>query len=149
MNEKLFRNASFDGHLDVVKKYVDMGCDPKADRDVAVKFACYNGHLDVVKYLVGKGCCPNTDDNWTLEIVNDRGHKHILKYLLELGYYSQYIVICRDRDTRINEIKYDVFQEVKLKLMIFMHTIPNNKYLKLEIIRVMLPMFSVNKYAKK
>src|SRR6056297_60661 len=57
-NNSAIQLASQNGHLEVVKYLLSVGCDPQADDNEAIQLASTNGHLEVLKYLVSVGCDP-------------------------------------------------------------------------------------------
>jgi len=56
-----FQWALENGHLEVVKYLISVGCNPKIDDNMAIRRACLNGHLEVIKYLISVGCDPKAD----------------------------------------------------------------------------------------
>jgi len=125
--------ASAKGHLEVVKYLVGLGCDPKTHNNWAIQSASENGHLEVVKYLVSLGCDPQADDNRTIKWASYYGHLEVVKYLLEMG--------C-DHKTVKKDLKYDVLCEVKNNLNIWLSKKITNKWLKMEILKLMVPYFT-------
>ena len=133
MENCLIQIASRNGDLEMAKYLVEIGCDPKDDNDLAIRFAIENGHLEILKYLVSLGCDPKAEiklsHSWACK------NYDFLKYLFEIGY---------DRENIKKSIKYKVLQESKNKLLIFMQTVKANKYLKMEILKLMFPQFTYN-----
>ena len=119
--------------LEVVKYLLDVGCDPKADYHQAIRYASQNGQLEVVKYLVSLGCDPKAKDNCAIRWASQRGRLEVVKYLVELG--------CNHKEVE-KDIKYEVLQECKIKLKIFTNKRIGNKYLQMEILKVLLPQFT-------
>ena len=94
--------------------------------------ACRHGNLVTVKKLLESGCDPKINHNWAMLWASINRHLDIVKYLLEYG--------C---DYNIKkEYKYEALREVKLRLLIFMHTIPKNTYLKKDILKRVIPYFT-------
>ena len=124
---------SYTGNLEVVKYLLGLGCDPTAENNWAIGFASRNGRLEVVKYLVSVGCDPKADNNWAIQIASENGHLDVVKYLLGLG--------C-DHKTVKKLIKYEALQKCKINLLTFMQTVRNNKYLKIDILKIWFPQFT-------
>jgi hypothetical protein len=84
-NNFAIRDASENGHLDVVKYlYENTKADPIAMDNFAIKWAADNGHLNVVKYLHENTKADLTaDDDYTIEWASIIGHLDIVKYLCE------------------------------------------------------------------
>ena len=96
-----------------------------------LSYACRCGDFDTVKTLIELGCDPDRK-NWGIFWADMCGHKEIFKYLLEHGCYYN----------AKKEYKYEALREVKLRLLIFMHTIPKNTYLKKDILKRVIPYFT-------
>ena len=83
-----FQTAINNGHLDVIKVFVEKGADVKAadsDGKTPLHLAAYNGKLDVVKYLVEeKGADVKAADNngdTPLQWAVEEDHWDVVKYL--------------------------------------------------------------------
>jgi hypothetical protein len=96
-------------------------------------FTTENDHLKLVKYMVNSGCDLRDDDNYAIKVASYNAHWEVVKYLFEVGCF------CMGCD---REVCIKVLGECKNKLLVFMQTVKNNKYLKMEILKVMFPQFS-------
>jgi len=138
-NNCAIRYASRYGHLDVVKYLVNLGYDPKAVDNWAIQVASQTGYLEVVKYLVSLGCDhnsqPNSNNNLAIRWASENGHLEVVKYLLEFGCDHETVMLHKD-------LKYKVLCEVKIKLEIMIDKRITNKWLKMEILKLMAPYFS-------
>jgi len=129
------RSASWNRHWDIVKYLISIGCDPKKDWNYPLRAASAEGNLDMVKYLVGLGCEPDSGYLNSVDLANENNNVRILRYFFEIG--------CK----RENGLRWDIYtkyytlQDVKVRLLTFTHTIPNNRYLKMEIIKRVIPNF--------
>ena len=132
-NNEAIRWASNNGHLEVVKYLVSLGCDPKASDNCAIRRASNNGHLEVVKYLFSIGCDPKACDNSTIRWTSVNGYLDVVKYLFEQG--------CDHKNVE-KDIKYEVLQEYKIKLLIMLNGMVGNKYLQMEILKKWFPSFT-------
>lgn len=134
-DNQAIRFASRNGNLELVKYLVGIGCDPKASDNYAIRWACYYGYLEVVKYLVLIGCEPKAEDNCAIQWASGNGHLKVLKYLIEIG--------C-DHSKIKKDIKFEVLQEIKGKLLFFLNgrLQKQNLYLKSEILQEYFPTFT-------
>jgi len=89
--------------------------------------------LERVKYLVGVGCDPQDDNNHAIKEASESGHLEVVKYIISLG--------CGHKDIR-KKIKYEVLCEVKMKLSIWLSKRVTNKWLKMEILKLIVPYFT-------
>ena len=150
------------GDLEAVKQFVDQGCDPQALNNYAIQYASKNGHVEIVKYLIKQGCDPTALNNWAIQSASVGGHLEIVKYLVSVGcdpqaynnfairwasYYGHLEVVkylfkigC-DHEIVDKSIKYEVLQELKIKLELLLNKKIENKYLKMEILKLVLPKF--------
>jgi len=127
------RWASINGHLHIVKYLVGLGSDPKAKDNYAIRWASEYGHLEVVKYLFELGCDPKAKDNYAIRMASYYGHLEVVKYLVSLG--------CDHCAVNI-KYKYEVLQDVKHRLLTFLNKTYKNKYIKMEIIKRIIPSFT-------
>jgi len=65
--------------------------------------------------------------------VLDYGHIEMIKYLISQGVGNKHIP---------KYIKYEVLQESKIGLLIFMHNVKGNTYLKMEVLKRIFPSFT-------
>ena len=124
--------ASSEGHLEVVKYLVSVGCDPKAEDNASIKSASLKGRLETVKYLLSVGCDPKAEHNCAIRWASRYGSLKVIKYLLEQG--------CDHEDVD-KKLKYEALHDVKHRLLTFMNPVPN-KYLNMEILKRILPCFN-------
>lgn len=88
LNQQLIQ-ASKDGDLETVKKFIKKGADVHANYELALRWAAENGHLDVVKYLIeehGADIQACEDEEDCEDVFNSavRGkHIEIVKYLVK------------------------------------------------------------------
>jgi ankyrin repeat protein len=125
--------AALNGHLEVVKYLFSIGGDPKSHNNYAIRLASKNGHLKVVKYLVDLGCDPKACNNHAIQFASLNNHLDVVKYLVEMD--------CDHKNISF-DIKYKVLCECKNKLAMFMQTVKANKYLKMEILKMLFPEFT-------
>jgi len=78
------KQASYEGHLNVVKYLVSKGADIHAGDDESLRWASYEGHLNVVKYLVSKGANVEAWDDWALQWAKVNNHTYVVNYLESL-----------------------------------------------------------------
>ena len=69
----------------ITRDKVSVGVDIHALDDYAVRNASQNGHLDVVKYLISVGANIYASNNYAVRWASANGHLNIVEYLLELG----------------------------------------------------------------
>ena len=81
----MFREAAFNGSLEVVQYLVKQGADIHEADDYPLRWASSNGHLDVVKYLIEQGANIHARDDYALRLASEEGHFDIVKYLVEHG----------------------------------------------------------------
>ena len=72
------------GHLDIVKYFVSLGVNIRANKD-AFRLACQYGHLDIVKYFVSLCVNIHTNMDYALHLACKYGHLNVVKYLIDLG----------------------------------------------------------------
>ncbi|MFP3025404.1 MAG: ankyrin repeat domain-containing protein, partial [Wolbachia sp.] len=104
-------NASWNGHLDVVKYLVENGANLEAkgyNGKTPLHMASLIGHLDVVKYLISKGASINAKDKdgkTPLDIAIDKKLDNVVAYLrqTQLGLNEQLLAVVRDGD--FNKVK--------------------------------------------
>jgi len=80
LNNQL-REASADGHLDIVKRLVSKGADVNTNDGHSLRLASYYGHLEIVKYLVNEGVDIRTGGNYPLRYAIRNNHSEVVKYL--------------------------------------------------------------------
>jgi ankyrin repeat protein len=77
-------NAAKNGHLQLVKEFIDDGANVRKFDDYALHWACGNGHFEMVKYLIEEvGANIESNRHFTVEQAAQYGHLEILKYLCE------------------------------------------------------------------
>ena len=81
--------AAENGHLNVVKFFIDRGANPLAKifagaNDILI-YTAGNGHLNVVEYLLEKGADPTAQKNEAIIKAAGEGHLDVVKILLEKG----------------------------------------------------------------
>jgi ankyrin repeat protein len=69
--DRALKNASLNGHLDIVEFLVECGADIHAEDDLSFRCACMYDHLPVVKFLVGKGANIHADGDAVLEYTQE------------------------------------------------------------------------------
>ena len=77
--------ASENGHLDVVKFFVEKKAYVHADYDFSLRSASANRHFEVVKFLVEKGADIHADDDYPLRSASENGHLEVAKFLVDKG----------------------------------------------------------------
>jgi len=107
-NNFAVRKAAELGRLDMVQYLCEeMGCDPTAKFNDAIRRASHNGYIEVVKYLVSKNCDPLDDFDGQPAIVMacDGGYIHLIQYFVSIGCnvkkYDQNIVLQQEVDLLI------------------------------------------------
>ena len=70
-----------DGHLDIVKFFIELGTDSHS----ALQLAAKNGRLNIVQYFVSLGANIRADNDWALITAASEGHLNVVKYLIKLG----------------------------------------------------------------
>ncbi len=83
--ERALDNASFNGHLFVVKYLVAKGANIHSESENPLIYASYNGKLSVVRFLVTKGANIHARHDGALVQASARGHLPVIKYLLVKG----------------------------------------------------------------
>jgi len=81
LNFALEMVASF-GHIDLVKKLINVGADVSAANYAAVRAATVSGYLDVIKYFMESGSITNTLCDELLVIATENNRIDIIKYIL-------------------------------------------------------------------
>ena len=81
--------AAYNGHLEVVKYFTDLQCDPMEKDNTgwtALHLACIDGHLNIVQYLIREeNCnpsCENNSNRTPLHYACQYGHLNIAQYLI-------------------------------------------------------------------
>ncbi len=82
-NKSLITITAAAGDLELVKLFVELGQDIRAEGDLALSTACINGHFVVVKYLVEHGANPN--NHFVLSTACQNGYLDIVEYLVASG----------------------------------------------------------------
>jgi len=101
--------------------------------NLTIRWASQSGKLKIVRYLVEIGCDPKADNNSAIKLAYSNDNLETTKYLYEIG--------CDHKNIK-KSIKYEALLDCKNKLLIFMQTVKNNKYLKMEILKMWFPQFS-------
>ena len=82
-NDDALRQASRNGHLEIVKYLIENGANIHAENDYALRWASNEGHLEVVKYLIKKGTDVHAENDHALRWASGKGHLEIVKFLIE------------------------------------------------------------------
>jgi ankyrin repeat protein len=89
-----FLAACKKGNINLVKKYIAEGFNPKYKNNRGLILCAIHGHLKMVKYFVGIGCMSGSrtelqmtsdNSNAALEMAAEYGHLDIVEYLEDLG----------------------------------------------------------------
>ena len=83
--DKALRWASRNGHTKVVELLLEHGADVRAYDDEALRWASYNGHLGVVKLLLENGADVHACKDEALRRARRNGHTEVVELLLEHG----------------------------------------------------------------
>ncbi len=75
----------------MVRYLVENGADVRANDDYAIKQASKNGHLEVVRYLVENGADVRAENDCAVKWAFEYGHSKIVSYLVEKGAPKQYV----------------------------------------------------------
>lgn len=81
-NKQIFFSAASYGHLNIVKRY---NGNIREGIELALRNASTNGHLDIVKYLVEKGADIHVLYGIVLANALKNGHGHVAEYLIVKG----------------------------------------------------------------
>ncbi|MDD4082043.1 MAG: ankyrin repeat domain-containing protein [Sphaerochaetaceae bacterium] len=132
-------------NLEVIKRLIDEGADPKVDDSYALRWAAENGYLDIVKILL-----PLSDasarDNEALVIAARYGHLEIVKLLIPFS-----IPGSQNNEALRIAAKYGHYEIVKSLLPFSNSKMDNGKalqgaarYSHLEIVKLLLPVSEIN-----
>ena len=67
-----------------VRVMIELGVDPSASDNWAIRWASKNGHLEVVRLLLGdKRVDPSASDNWAIRWASQNGHTEVVRLLLQ------------------------------------------------------------------
>lgn len=105
----------YDRDFDSIKRFLKDG-----------NIDCENGYPIIVRYLKICGCPISDLGNGLILWAHNNGYEDIVKYMLEFGCNHYKIG---------QKIKYEVSQSVKMRVFVFMHTVPNYEYVKMEILK--------------
>jgi ankyrin repeat protein len=73
------------GHLNVVKYLITVNADIHAEDDILLNNACQRGHFELVKFLISANVNVDTNNGGPLIYASGNGHLVISKYLLDQG----------------------------------------------------------------
>jgi len=139
-NPGLFYEACVSTNNIKMIKYLYKKTKPDVSDDgYEIVWAAEKGFLKTVKFLIKIGYDPFINDSLPISLAGIHRHYNVCKYLLELG---------SDNEGLPKQIRYEVMCEYKNKLMAFMQTVKGNNYLKMEILKLMLPQFTYFEIAK-
>ena len=81
------RTATFEGHLDIIKYFVeDKGLDIHFRNEYVLNYAAERGHMDIVRYCIEEhGCSPNRGQESALNRACKHKNYELMTYLLENG----------------------------------------------------------------
>ena len=82
--DEAFRWTSENGHIKVVKLLLEHGADVHASKDEAFRWASRNGHLEVVKLLLEHGADVHAQENEALRLASYNGHLGVVKLLKKM-----------------------------------------------------------------
>ena len=84
-NNSAFRNASQNGQIAIVDRFLQDGCvDPSADNNSAIRYASENGHIAVVDRLLQDGRVdPSAVNNFAICFASQNGHIAVVNRLLQ------------------------------------------------------------------
>lgn len=72
-------------NLEVIKRLIEEGANPKADESYALRWAANNGHLEIVKLLLEAGADPKAFNSDALKCAAENGHLEIVKLLIPVS----------------------------------------------------------------
>lgn len=77
--------AASDGHLRVVKYFVERGARVDCENNWALRHASLHGHVDVVKYLVERGADIHVENDWCILFGCELGRFSVVEYFISKG----------------------------------------------------------------
>jgi len=86
--------ASYDGHCEIVKRFLDLGVNSDVSDgvgDTSLHYASKYGHKDIVKLLLKGGANPNVSNRFgdtPLCYASNNGQKDIIKTLINVIMYN-------------------------------------------------------------
>lgn len=83
-NNKAIRDASYYGHVDIVRLLLnDQRTDPLAGDNCAIEWAILNDHIDIVRLLLNdQRVDPSANNNYVIYVSSKNGHSEIVRLLL-------------------------------------------------------------------
>lgn len=82
--DEALRGAAANGHVDIVKLFMEQGCDIKAFDCAALKNAAVNQHFDMVMFLIRNGCSVSTAFGHNTSEIKNMKNEEVKKFLLRV-----------------------------------------------------------------